>query len=79
MNNTLIKQYIDSHPIKVVPKLDLAAEKLEYDRIVQCQKRTEAKPEELCRCFLYKLVNELGYAPEKLKLNMSILPVVLTQ
>ena len=51
MNNTLIKQYIDSHPIKVVPKLDLAAEKLEYDRIVQCQKRTEAKPEELCRAF----------------------------
>lgn len=70
MNNTLIKQYIDSHPIKVVPKLDLAAEKLEYDRIVQCQKRTEAKPEELCRAFLLtKLVNELGYAPEKIEIE----------
>lgn len=49
MNNALIKDYIDSNPLKVVKKLDLGAMKLEYDKIVQCQKRTEAKPEELVR------------------------------
>ena len=38
MNNALIKDYIDSNPLKVVKKLDLGAMKLEYDKIVQCQK-----------------------------------------
>ena len=48
MNKELVKEFIDSQPIKVVTKLDLDREKLEYDKIVQCQKRTDAKPEELC-------------------------------
>ena len=38
MNNDLIKDYIDTNPIKVVKNLDLVALKLEYDKIVQCQK-----------------------------------------
>lgn len=70
MNNSLIKQYIDDQPIKVVTKLDLSTGKLAYDKIVQCQKRTDAKPEELCRAYLLtKLVNELGYAPDKIEIE----------
>ena len=37
MNNSLIKQYIDDQPVKVVTKLDLDTGKLVYDKIVQCQ------------------------------------------
>lgn len=51
MNKALIKEYIDKQPIKIVTKLDLGREKLEYDKIVQCQKRTDAKPEELLSAF----------------------------
>jgi len=70
MNKELVKSYIDGQPIKVVTKLDLDREKLEYDRIVQCQKRTDAKPEELCRAYLLtKLANELGYAPERIEIE----------
>ena len=70
MNNILIKQYIDDQPVKVVTKLDLDTGKLAYDKIVQCQKRTDAKPEELCRAYLLtKLVNELGYAPDKIEIE----------
>lgn len=70
MNKELVKAYIDAQPIKVVKSLDLDREKLEYDKIVQCQRRTEAKPEELCRAFLLtKLVNELGYAPERIEIE----------
>ena len=52
MNNSLIKDYIDTNPVKVVSKLDFDKEKLEYDKINQLQKRTDAKPEELCRAYL---------------------------
>lgn len=70
MNNSLVKQYIDDQPVKVVTKLDLSAGKLAYDKIIQCQKRTDAKPEELCRAYLLtKLVNELGYAPDKIEIE----------
>lgn len=70
MNNELIKQYIDLKPNKVVKSLDLNIKRLEYDKIVQCQRRTEATPEELVRAFLLtKLANELGYAPEKIEIE----------
>lgn len=70
MNDSLIKQYIDDQPVKVVTKLDLDTGKLVYDKIVQCQKRTDAKPEELCRAYLLtKLVNELGYEPDKIEIE----------
>ena len=70
MQKELIKSYIDAQPIKVVTNLDLDNEKLEYDKIVQCQKRTDAKPEELCRAFLLtKLVNELGYLPDRIEIE----------
>ena len=70
MNKELIKNYIDRMPNKVVTRLDLKEEKLRYDKIIQCQERTEAKPEELCRaCLLTRLVNELGYAPDKIEIE----------
>ena len=70
MNNTLIKQYIDDQPVKVVTKLDLSTGKLAYDKIIQCQKRTDTKPEELCRAYLLtKLVNELGYEPDRIEIE----------
>lgn len=70
MNNDLLKRYIDDQPTKIVTKLDFAAGKLSYDKIVQCQKRTDAKPEELCRAYLLtKLVNELGYDPAKIEIE----------
>lgn len=70
MNNTLIKQYIDDQPVKVVTKLDLSTGKLAYDKIIQCQKHTDAKPEELCRAYLLtKLVNELGYEPDRIEIE----------
>ena len=70
MNKELVKEYIDKQPIKIVTKLNIEREKLEYDKIVQCQKRTDAKPEELCRAFLLtKLVNEMGYAPERIEIE----------
>lgn len=70
MNRELIKQYIDDQPVKVVAKLDLDTGKLAYDKIIQCQKRTDAKSEELCRAYLLtKLVNELGYEPDKIEIE----------
>ena len=70
MNNDLLKRYIDDQPTKIVTKLDFATGKLSYDKIVQCQKRTDAKPEELCRAYLLtKLVNELGYDPAKIEIE----------
>lgn len=48
MNNDLLKRYIDDQPTKIVTKLDFATGKLSYDKIVQCQKRTDAKPDAYC-------------------------------
>lgn len=70
MKRELVKAYIDAQPIKIVTNLDLDNEKLEYDKIVQYQKITDAKPEELCRAFLLtRLVNELGYAPDRIEIE----------
>lgn len=70
MNHTLLQKYIDDHPLKIVTKLDFSTNKLEYDKIVQCQKRTDAKPEELVRAFLLtKLVNKLGYSPDRIEIE----------
>lgn len=70
MNNDLLKRYISDQPTKIVTKLDFATGKLAYDKIIQCQKRTDAKPEELCRAYLLtKLVNELGYDPAKIEIE----------
>ena len=70
MNNDLLKRYIDDQPTKIVTKLDFVTGKLSYDKIIQYQKRTDAKPEELCRAYLLtKLVNEFGYDPAKIEIE----------
>lgn len=69
MNYHLIKEYIDKQPIKVAA-INWSEKKIEYTDIKQCQKRTVAYPEELVRAYLItKLVNELGYSPERIEIE----------
>ena len=69
MNNQFIKEYIEKQPIEVV-STDWANNTLKYLGIKQCQARTKADPEELVRAYLItKLVNELGYKPEKIEIE----------
>lgn len=69
MNYHLIKEYIDKQPIKVV-SINWSEKKIEYTDIKQCQKRTVAYPEELVRAYLItKLVNELGYSPDRIEIE----------
>lgn len=78
MDRTLIKKYIDNQPQKIVTKMDLDKNKIEYQGIRQGQIVNEIKgDEEMSRSFiLTRLVNELGYSLIGLKLNMSIPPGV---
>lgn len=69
MNNDLIKNYIDSQPQKVV-SINWDKKTLAYSGIKQCQKRTSTDPEELTRAYLItKLVNELGYSPDRIEIE----------
>lgn len=69
MDKELIKKYIDSQPIKVV-SIDWTKGTLTYSGIIECQRRTQADPEELVRAYLItKLVNELGYKPERIEIE----------
>lgn len=71
MNRELIKKYIDSQPIKVVEKLDLDKDKIKYNKIVQNWVVTDcSKDEEITRAYiLTRLVNELGYSPERIEIE----------
>jgi type I restriction enzyme M protein len=74
MNRDLIAEYIAAQPIRVVESLDLANNKVKYgDGIKQRYMISEIKgeeSEELVRAyFLTRLVNELGYAPERIELE----------
>lgn len=69
MNKDLIKQYIDTKPQKIV-NINWETNTLSYIGIKQCQVRTKADPEELVRAYLLtKLVNELGYKPERIEIE----------
>ena len=69
MNINLIKNYIDTQPIKIV-EIDWAKMTLKYLGIKECQKRTKADPEELVRAYLItKLVNECGYQPDRIEIE----------
>lgn len=69
MNKDLIKQYIDTQPQKIV-NINWETNTLSYIGIKQCQVRTKADPEELVRAYLLtKLVNELGYKPERIEIE----------
>lgn len=71
MDRTLIKKYIDSQPQKVVAKLDLDKNKIEYQGILQGQVIKEIKgDEEMSRSFiLTRLTNELGYSPDRIEIE----------
>ncbi len=71
MNRTLIKKYVDKQPAKVVTKLDLSANKIAYDKIVQGRVINEITgDEEMSRAFiLTRLVNELGYAADRIEIE----------
>lgn len=71
MDRTLIKKYIDSQPQKVVVKLDLDKNKIEYQGILQGQVIKEIKgDEEMSRSFiLTRLINELGYSPDRIEIE----------
>lgn len=69
MNINLIKNYIDSQPLKIV-EIDWAKMTLKYLGIKECQKRTKADPEELVRAYVItKLVNECGYLPDRIEIE----------
>lgn len=71
MNWELIKEYIDSQPIKVVTLFDIENKKIKYDGIVQNRKiDTITGDEEVVRAYiLTKLVNELHYKLEKIEIE----------
>lgn len=71
MNRTLIKKYIDKQPAKIVTKLDLSANKIAYDKIVQGRVINDITgDEEMSRAFiLTRLVNELGYASDRIEIE----------
>lgn len=71
MDRTLIKKYIDNQPQKVVAKMDLGKNKIEYQGILQGQVINEIKgDEEMSRSFiLTRLVNELGYSPDRIEIE----------
>ena len=73
MDRTLIKKYIDNQPQKVVAKMDLGKNKIEYQGILQGQVIKEIKgDEEMSRSFiLTRLVNELGYAPDRIEIEQE--------
>lgn len=71
MNRNLIKNYIDSQSTKIVKKLDLATEKIEYQNITLGRNIKDITgDEEMSRAFvLTRLVNELGYAPVRIEIE----------
>lgn len=71
MNRTLIKNYIDMQPQKIVAKMDLKKNEIEYQEITQGQAIKEIRgDEEMSRAFLLtRLVNELGYLPERIEIE----------
>lgn len=73
MNRLRVKQYINEQPIKIVKELNLETKKIEYDKIIQHKKIKEIRgDEEIVRAYiLTKLVNELGYDPNKIEIEVE--------
>ncbi len=71
MNRNLIKKYIDEQPIKIVSSIDLASNKLTYDKLRQGRTINEIPgDEEMSRAFiLTRLVNELGYSADRIEIE----------
>lgn len=71
MNRELVKAYIDKQPLKVVESINLGRNKIQYGGITQGQTINEIKgDEEISRAFLLtRLVNELGYAADRIEIE----------
>lgn len=71
MNRIFIKKYIEAQTTKVVTKLDLNSNKIAYNGIVQGRNINDITgDEEMSRAFiLTKLVNELGYAADRIEIE----------
>ena len=71
MDRLLIKKYIDSQATKIVKNIDLTANRIQYDGIVQHREITEiCGDEEMSRAFLLtRLVNELGYPADRIEIE----------
>jgi len=71
MNRNLIKKYIDKQPNKVVTNIDITQNKISYSGIIQGRDIKEITgDEEMSRAFLLtRLVNELGYSPDRIEIE----------
>lgn len=71
MNRELIKNYIDNQPIKVVDTIELSRNKISYNGITQGRIIKDITgDEEMVRAYiLTKIVNELGYSPERIEIE----------
>ena len=71
MNRNLIKKYIDEQTVKIVSSIDVANNKLTYDKIHQGRTINEIPgDEEMSRAFiLTRLVNELGYSADRIEIE----------
>ena len=71
MNRELVKKYINSQPNKVVKFLNLEKGEIGYEGIIQERAIGEITgDEEMVRAYiLTRLVNELGYLPERIEIE----------
>ncbi|MBR2694967.1 MAG: restriction endonuclease subunit M [Thermoguttaceae bacterium] len=71
MNRELIMKYIKKQSTKVVKNIDLDAQQISYDGIIQGRVINEITgDEEMSRAFLLtRLVNELGYQPDRIEIE----------
>lgn len=71
MNRKLIEKYIQTQPIKVVTKLDLDSNVIQYGGIIQGREiKVITGDEELSRAYLItRLVNELGYPSDCIEIE----------
>ena len=71
MDDKIIKQYLDKQKIKAVETYDFENKKVQYSNKIKGWKIDKFRgDEEVVRAFiLAKLVNELGYKPEKIELE----------
>lgn len=70
MDYDIVKTYLDKQKIKVVEEYDFEKKKVQYTDKIKGWKIKKYKPEEVVRSFiLTKLVNELGYKPERIEIE----------
>jgi len=70
MNYDVVKTYLDKQKNKVVEEYDFEKKKVKYTDKIKGWKIERYKPEEVVRSFiLTKLVNELGYKPERIEIE----------